>query len=254
MPSPADPLQKPRRFYKAVTVEPAAEGGFAVLLDGRAPRSPRGAPLVLPSQALASLIGEEWAAQDTLIDMAAMPATRLAHTALDVVAAHRAQSIEAVGRFAAADLLCYFADAPASLVRRQERMWTPVLDWAREGLGLRFEPTAGVVHRPQPPATLERLHALLEPLDDFTLAGVAFAAALFGSAILALALAQGRLGAEAAMTAARLDEIFQEEQWGVDAEAEARADAMAVEAVMAERWFAALRGARDALVTATREG
>jgi chaperone required for assembly of F1-ATPase len=77
-------------------------------------------------------------------------------------------------------------------------------------------------------------------MDDFALAGLALAAPLFGSAILALALRDGRINADEAMIAARLDEIFQEEQWGVDAEAAARADAMAVEAVMLERWFAAL--------------
>jgi chaperone required for assembly of F1-ATPase len=175
-----------------------------------------------------------------------MPATRLAHTAIDAIAAERGSTAESVVRYARNDLLCYFAEGPAKLVRRQEKTWGPLLEWARDAHGLAFTRAVGIVHRPQPPETLVRLEALLAPLDDFTLTGMAFAAALFGSAILALALRDGRIGADEAMAAARLDEIFQEEQWGVDAEAAARADAMAVEAVMAERWFAALR---DQLVT-----
>jgi chaperone required for assembly of F1-ATPase len=150
--------------------------------------------------------------------------------------------VEGVVRYAGADLLCYFADGPARLIHRQENAWGPLLDWARDSHGLGFVRTAGIVHRPQPPETLARLAALLIPMDDFTLAAMAFAASLFGSAIVALALREGRIDADEAMAAARLDEIFQEEQWGVDAEAAARADAMAEDAVMLSALFAALAG------------
>jgi chaperone required for assembly of F1-ATPase len=240
MAEPSDPLQKSRRFYKEVSVEPEG-AGFAVRLDGRTPRTPKGHPLVLPTPALADLIAAEWRAQGGWIAYASMPATRLAHTAIDAIPAVRGATIEGVVRYAGADLLCYFAERPVTLVHRQEKVWGPLLEWAGEAHGLDFVPTVGIVHRPQPPETLARVAALLTPMGDFTLAGVAFAAALFGSAVLALALRDGRINADEAMAAARLDEIFQEEQWGVDAEAEARADAMAVEAVMAERWFGALR-------------
>jgi len=236
----SDPLQKPRRFYKDVSVQ-ADTGGFAVRLDGRTPQTPQRRPLVLPTRALADLIVGEWRAQGDWVAYASMPATRLAHTAIDAVAAARGPTVDGVLRYAGADLLCYFAETPARLVHRQEKTWEPLLDWARDAHGLAFTRAAGIVHHPQPPETLARLAALLAPMDDFTLAGIAFAAALFGSAILALALRDGRIDADDAMAAARLDEVFQEERWGVDAEAAARADAMAVEAMMAEGWFAALR-------------
>ena len=45
---------------------------------------------------------------------------------------------------------------------------------------------------------------------------------LTGSALLALAVEAGRLDAEAAWTAAHVDEDWQAEQWGQDAEAMAR--------------------------------
>jgi chaperone required for assembly of F1-ATPase len=211
---PPDTSRRPRRFYQDVTV--AAEGdGFVPRLDGKTPRTPGGRPLALPTRALAGLVAGEWRAQGDTLDHPSMPATRLAHTAIDVVAGARAASVEGVLRFGEADLICYFAEHPASLVQRQERVWGPLLDWTRDDLGLDFGRASGVVHRPQRPETLARLAALVEPLDTFSLA-------------------------EGAMAASRLDEIFQEERWGVDAEAEAKADAMAVEAVMAERWFRAL--------------
>ena len=52
-------MQDIKRFYKAATAGPVAEG-FAILLDGRAVRTPAKAPLVVPSQALAEAIAAEW--------------------------------------------------------------------------------------------------------------------------------------------------------------------------------------------------
>ncbi len=85
------------------------------------------------------------------------------------------------------------------------------------------------------------VETLAAGLDDFALAGLAFATALFGSAIIALALMRGRLTGEQACAAARLDEAFQEERWGVDSEAAERAKALAADAAMLEAWFKALR-------------
>jgi chaperone required for assembly of F1-ATPase len=235
----ADIFQRPRRFYKSAEAGPA-DGGFAVLLDGRAPRSPAARPLVLPTRALAALIAEEWVAQGETVAYGTMPATRLAHTALDGVPAARAETAAGFTRFAAADLILYFAEAPGSLVARQEAAWGPLVAWAERRFDLAFVRATGITHRPQPPTTLARVETLALQADDFELAALAFGAALFGSAILALALRHGRLDGPGALAAARLDEAFQEERWGVDAEAAAAAQRLAVEAVMLERWFAAL--------------
>lgn len=240
MPSPHDTLQSRRRFYAKVDLAPA-DGGFAVRLDGRTPRSPEGRPLVLPNAALAGLVAEEWAAQGEFLQAASMPATRLAWTAIDRTAAIRSELAAEVARFAATDLVCYFAEHPAGLVRRQHELWGPVIDWAERALGVSFRRAHGIAHQAQPQATLDRIAALAEQTDDLTLTGLAFGAALFGSAILAFALQRGEITADAAFQLSRLDETFQEERWGLDAEAAARADAIAADAVALGRWFEALR-------------
>lgn len=232
-------LAAPKRFYKEVAVA-EVNGAFAIQLDGRTARTPKGAPLALPTAVLAELVAEEWRGQGATIVYSRMPATRLAHTVIDGVAAAREGVIDSIVRFAAADLLCYFAEDPASLVARQDATWRPLIDWARDAHGLDFRSTAGVVHTPQDPEMLARLKTLLGPADDFTLAGLAFAASLFGSAVLALALCAGRCGAGETMAAARLDDLFQEERWGVDAETIGRAEAMITDAIMLEAWFRGL--------------
>jgi chaperone required for assembly of F1-ATPase len=237
---PGHSAERMRRFYATADVAPA-EGGFAVRLDGRSPRSPHGTPLVLPTEALADLVAAEWAAQGQNILPETMPATKLAWGALALGdAGVRQGAVARVANFAQSDLLCYLADGPASLVERQERRWGPVIDWAQSALGATFHRTQGVIHQPQPPATIARVEELAAAELDFALAGLTAAAALFGSAILGFALRHGKLTSEAAFELSRLDETFQEERWGVDAEAAARADAMAREAVMLGDWFAAL--------------
>lgn len=237
---PGHSAERMRRFYATADTAPA-EGGFAVRLDGRQPRSPQGQALVLPTEALAGLVAGEWAAQGENILPETMPATRLAWGALALAGEGvRRGAVARVAGFGETDLICYFADGPASLVEQQERRWGAVIDWAEGALGAAFHRTQGVIHQPQPPATIARIEALAAEEADFVLAGLAAAAALFGSAILAFALRRGELTPEAAFELCRLDETFQEARWGVDAEAAARADAMAREAVMLGDWFAAL--------------
>jgi len=103
------------------------------------------------------------------------------HTAIDAIPATREPTVEGVVRYAGADLLCYFADGPSSLVERQERRWGPVIAWADAALGARFHRTQGIVHQPQPQATLDRIAALAGAEDAFALTGLIAAAALFGT-------------------------------------------------------------------------
>jgi chaperone required for assembly of F1-ATPase len=236
----AELLLKPKRFYKTAAVAPV-ENGFAVQLDGRTPKSPARNPLVLPTQALAELIAAEWEAQVEFIDNSLMPASRLAFTAIDRVSETRAEVAGEIAAYAASDHLCYRAEHPTALVERQAREWGAMLDWAKAEHDLVFTAVAGIIHQPQPAATLATVEALALTLDDFTLTGTAFAAGLYGSTVLALAVRAGRLTGQKALDLSRLDEIFQAEQWGQDAEAKARAEALAVEAAMIDRWFAALR-------------
>ncbi|MBN9464528.1 ATP12 family protein [Brevundimonas sp.] len=229
------------RFWKDVGVSPADGGGWAVTLDGRTPKTPAKAPLVLPTEAAARLVADEWAAQGEFLDPHSMPATRLASTAIDRVGQARDAVAEEIAAYAGSDAICYLAEHPTPLVEQQRREWTPWRDWAARELGVRLEPVEGVVHRAQSPEAIARVKALALQLDDFRLTGLATATPLLGSAVLGLALERGALTGEAAFDLSRIEEDFQEGQWGVDAEAEERTAARRSEANLLDRWFRALR-------------
>lgn len=211
----------PKRFYKTAVAGPI-EGGFTVLLDGRAVRTPKKARLVVSSLALAEAMAAEWAAQETEIVPARMPITRLVNTALDAVTGREAQVSAEIVQYAGTDLLCYRANGPAALVERQAKAWDPVLAWAEKWTGGRFILAEGIVHVTQPPETLTKLAAKLSDKRALELSALHVMTTLTGSALLALAHADGLLSVEAAWAAAHIDEDYQIEHWGTDFEAEHR--------------------------------
>lgn len=229
------------RFWTEVSVE-AVQGGWAVRLDGRTPKTPQKAPLVLPSRASAELVGAEWAAQGEFLDPSTMPATRLASTAIDRVSQAREPVAEEIASYAGSDVVCYLAEHPTKLVERQTQAWTPWRDWAARSLDVHLEAVSGLSHIAQPPASLEKVRAHALGLDDFRLTGLAAATPLFGSAVLALAVEQGALSGAEAFALSRIDESFQEDQWGVDAEAQERTQSRLDEARLLQNWFEALSG------------
>lgn len=223
-----------RRFYKAVSVT----DDLGIALDGRSVKTPMKAALSLPTRALAEAVAAEWEAQGEKLDPASMTLTKLANTAIDRVSANRA-AIEAEMRdYANSDLVCYRADRPPELVQRHARQWDPVVDWARTALDAPFEVRMGVMHQPQPEAALGAFAAALCELSDFELAAFHTLMTLTGSALIALMLARRAMSPEEAWITAHVDEDYQIEHWGEDAEAEARRAARLREFMAACRFLA----------------
>jgi chaperone required for assembly of F1-ATPase len=212
----------PKRFYKEASVGPAP-GGHALLLDGKPVKTPARRPLALPVRALAQAVAAEWAAQETVIDPARMPMTRLANLAIDRGAESAAGMVEEIVRYAGSDLLLYRAREPEGLVALQGQHWDPIANWAREALGARFVFTEGVTHVAQPEAALAAVRAAVAAhAPPFHLVALASLTTLAGSALIALALSRGAIDADAAFAAAHVDEDWNIQKWGADAEAAAR--------------------------------
>ena len=209
-----------KRFWKEVAVE-ADGAGWGIRLDGRPVRTPARAHLVLPTRALADAVADEWRSVDDTVDPRAMPLTGLANAAIDRVAPGREAFAEALARYAEADLACYRADGPSGLIVEQEDQWDPLLAWARRRFDVDFVTTSGLMHVAQPPATVERLSHAVAALDPFRLAGLSPLVTIGGSLIAALAVLEEALTTKQAWTAVSVDERWQLEQWGSDAEAEA---------------------------------
>lgn len=217
---------KARRFWKTVSVA-AAEGGagYAVMLDSRPVKTPGKAPLVVPSRPLAEALAAEWDAQEDVIRPENMSLTRAANTAIDGVAGRRESVVDEIAGYGASDLLCYRAPAPEALRARQARAWDPLLDWAARDLGAPLLRADGVMPCPQPEASLKALRREVARFTPFGLVGLHGLVALSGSLVIGLAAAFGRDKPETLWQLSRIDEEWQIELWGEDAEAAAHAAA-----------------------------
>lgn len=229
-----------KRFWNhADTIK--VDGGYSVELDGRSVKTPAKAPLVVPTHTLAQAIANEWDAQVEIIDPAMMPVTRTANSAIDKVAVQFKDVAEMLAAYGDSDLLCYRATSPAELVQRQADQWDPVLDWAKQALSAHLVPVAGVMHQPQSASALVPLKDRVHRLTNFELAAFHDLVAISGSLVLALAVVDEYLPVEHAWKIARLDEAWQEEQWGSDEEASALSENKRADFVNAAWFFRACR-------------
>ncbi len=210
--------QKIKRFYKQAAAAPA-EGGYAVELDGRPVRTPAKAKLVVPSRALAEAVAAEWQDQCEEVDPRAMALNSLVCTAIDIVAPHRPAIVEELADYGCHDLLCYWTDETGELLRRQQQLWQPLLDWAAEELRAPLKKTCGITPQPQAPESLAALKLAVEEHSDLELTGLAAAVKAAGSLVIGLALSKGRIDTAQAVALSQLDELYQAEKWGEDAEA-----------------------------------
>ena len=209
-----------RRFWKSAgAVE--REGGWGVELDGKPVRTPAKEPLAVPTSALAEAIAVEWNSVGETINPRDMPLTGLANAAIDRVVPDQQAFAAALARYAEGDLACYRSEGPNALVERQAECWDSLLGWARRRFDVDFRTTSGILHVEQPPATVERLRHAVAALDAFRLAGLSPLVTIGGSLVASLGVLEGALTPDMAWEAVSIDERWQIEQWGTDAEAEA---------------------------------
>ena len=211
--------QLPKRFYKQASVA-EKDGGFAVLLDGKTVKTPARNGLVLPNRILAEIIASEFEAQQHTIDPAKMPATRLVNSIVDGVKQNMEAVLDEIVKFVSNDMLFYRAESPKELVKRQHLHWDPVLEWVQKKYGARFILTQGVMFVEQPDDSISAIRAYLRHIDSpYVLAALHSITTLCGSALLALAVAEGGLNLQEAWKLAHLDEDWTIEHWGEDVQA-----------------------------------
>jgi chaperone required for assembly of F1-ATPase len=207
-----------KRFWKEVSTV-AGRNGWAIRLDERAVQTPGKRPLVVPTEALAAGIAEEWRLIRDEIDPRAMPLTGLANAAIDRIAPDREAFASGLAKYGETDLACYRSEWPPELVNRQQSSWDKLLAWGRRRYDVDFATTSGLIHVPQPRATVDRLSQAVAELDAFHLAGLSQLVSIGGSLVAALAVLEKAIAPEAAWESVSIDERWQLEQWGGDREA-----------------------------------
>lgn len=222
-----------KRFYTSATTTPV-DNGHAILLDGRGIKTPKRAPLVVPTLALADALAAEWQAQGEEILPQTMPLTGMANAAIDLIAPDLVAFAMPLAAYGESDLLCYRSQ-DKELAALETAEWNPILAWAEARYGVEFVLATGIVHVAQSDETLAALRGALLAFDPFRLAALAPLITIGGSLVVALALTERAFDGDALWAAVNCDELWQEQRWGVDA------DAVATRALKQREWNAAVR-------------
>ena len=209
-----------KRFYKAVAVKPLGDK-FGVFLDERELKTPGRKALHLNGRALAALIAAEWDAQDEDVKPETMPVTRLLNVAIERTPVNRDELCKEVAKYLGTDLTCYRAAAPQDLAASQSAAFDEVLAWAEKTHNIKLNTTEGLLTA-QDEAMTQRGADYAAAQDDVRLTLLVHFTAVFGSAILAMAVMDGHISAEDALMRSRTDELHQIERWGEDEEAQER--------------------------------
>lgn len=225
-----------KRFYTDVTVDIVDHGLYAVLLDGRAVKTPGKSDLHLKTKGLADAVAAEWRAQEDNIDPNTMPLTQIACTAIDRIAENREEIQGLIAKYAETDLVCYRANAPGDLVEMQSAHWQPLLDWLSSSQGIDLVSTKEILPIPQDRSALEKVLSLVKGFDDHELSAVSVVTQASGSIVIALALAYNEIDGASAVQASQVDETHQSQLWGLDHEAELRLNSLNADILAAETY------------------
>lgn len=208
-----------KRFYETVAIIAIGEL-WQVTLDGRPIKTQGGRAQAMASQALAEAMAEEWRAQGEKLDPKSFPFRDLTDYAIDIASADTPALVDKLVQYAETDTLCYRADPEDALFVRQQEVWEPILAVIEIRENVRFTRVSGIMHQAQPPETLNTLRARLEGMGAFALAGLQTLASLATSFGIGLEAIEPEADVEALWNAASLEELWQEELWGTDPEAQ----------------------------------
>ena len=190
-----------------------------VALDGRVVMTQTRKPQIVPTEPLARLLAQEWRAQGEEIDPRGFRHRDMADYAIDVIAPDRTGQIDKLLAYGETDTLCYRADPEDALWRRQQDVWEPLVTALEAREGIRMERVSGIVARPLSDETTGTLRQRLERLDIFELAALHELASLAASLCIGLGALESEADGEQLWDAANLEEDWQTERWGIDAEA-----------------------------------
>lgn len=228
---------KIKRFYKEVDV--VSEGGvWRILLDNRPVKTTAKQQLIIPTEALANVIAQEWEAQEEHVLPEAMPMTQFMMTAIDTVGDLRAAMEPEVTRYFETELIAYPSDgSEAELMKMEETYWHPLRQWLKATYDIELKLASGIIHVEQDQDGVQKMIQMTSEMDAITFTAFQFLVSLTGSFVIPLAFISGQIDSKTAYHAAMLEQLFQLKQWGDDEEAQERLDRIMSEIVQTETFL-----------------
>ena len=155
--------------------------------------------------------------------------------AMKEIGLYRKDVEEKILEFARTDLLFFWGEKK-ELFEKQQKEWKPILDWVEERINARIKTTTSL-DVPDNEFLQHPMKVVVEEMSDKELACFYAAELNMKSVLLALALIRGRIDAEEAGRLSYLEELWQNEIWGKEIEAQKRREERCEELKVIERFL-----------------
>lgn len=219
-----------KKFFNEATIEKGA-----VLLDGKALTTPAKNKVILPNDALAQAVADEWNSVGEQIDKNELPLTSMASLAIDIAKLRRNELLVELLEYGETDLLFYH-DMDEDLSHQQRTQWQPWINHAQVEFGTRYEITQSIMPVAQAPENQAKHLEKLETLDAWQLALLAAVVKPTTSLLLGWFFVQKKLDDDELFTLSRLEESHNLAKWGEDTEAKEKADAIRADLATSTLW------------------
>lgn len=205
-----------KRFYKLVSINKESNG-WSIHLDGRPVKTPLKTLLLAPTEAMATLIQQEWSAQEKSIIPESMPITQILCTQFDSVRTQRPAMTAPLLKYLNTDLLCYHAgDEPPGQAEKQHESWTPWLTWFENHFGTALKTTDGLTALEQPEPAHTAIKKYVEALNEEKFTIFQLITPLSGSIVLAAAFIEGAITPNEIFTATHVEEHFKDKIYNAE--------------------------------------
>lgn len=204
-----------KRFYKEATAAQEA-GGWALQLDGKPMRTPKGTHLQVPTLALAEKLAEEWNAQGEKLQPWDMHFTTLSCTSMDLTSKDTAGCVKRLLPYLETDTLCFEDNEGTLVAQRQEEEWGDARRWFEEHYAVKLGVAKGFAVPKHPEATLPAMEGVLQKRDVWELTALDIATTTSKSLVVGLSLLdRPNFSPADAFRLAMLEELVQIERWGL---------------------------------------
>ena len=151
-------------LFKDVVIENSIDDSFMIKVEGQVFKTPKG-EVVAGSSQLIEAVAQELKTQNAELNFNDMPLTRYVFTAFDRVRKNRDSIINEIVRYAETDLLCYRVASPQELVKKQNELWQPVLDWSKYKYDIELVTSIEIQSIFQDPKSLEKVFQIIKVCD-----------------------------------------------------------------------------------------
>ena len=206
-------ILKKRKSWKRVEISKVGDSNYQVLLDKMQLKTELGNLVLLPKE-LAVSVSKEWRSGQDFSKIKSKFYTKFCFRVFDYTALFKLKVFKKIIEYADCDLICYLAESPEELTKRQKKILSNYIDWSNQRFSIKLKVATGISYVKQEDKNKLIIQNYLERLNDIELTIIDELTNLTGSFFISCALFNKAVGAMDAWNASNIEDSYRIEKWG----------------------------------------